>query len=72
MKILDIYPKEIHVVLELEFSEVMKLQKALSMVTINYNSTIEDEREAANFLTNGFFPNINDLVQKVTGKKDGP
>jgi hypothetical protein len=71
MRVIDVYPKEIHVVFELDLPEVLKLQKVLSMVEIKYDSTIEDEREAAIYLTNGFYPFINEIVQKVTGKKDG-
>lgn len=68
MRIIDMYAKDVTVVFEMELSEIKNLQTALSKVEISYDSTIEAEREAVNFLTKRFCPLIDELVKKASEK----
>ena len=64
MKVLEIYPKDIHVVFEISMADLSKLHRVLSMSKVDYDSDIPEELEAVNYLTKVFFPAINEIMRK--------
>jgi hypothetical protein len=65
MKILDIYPKDIYVVCEFSSKDIEKLHKALGLTKINYDGKDKEEAEAVRYLTEAFFPAINEIMRKL-------
>jgi len=64
MKVLEIYPKDIHVVFEISMIDLSKLHRALNMVNMEYDGNVPEEKEAANYLTKIFYPVINEIMRK--------
>ena len=71
IKLLQTQIKEVHLILEIPFSELEKVVTALSIAEINYNGDNDEEKEAVNYLTNIFYPFILDIVEGVKGKDHG-
>lgn len=70
IKLLQTQVREVHLIIELPFSELQKLAKAISMGNFNFDGEIEEEKEAINYLTNTFYPFIVEIVESMKGKQN--
>lgn len=68
-KVVDIVPKDLHVLLDISVKELKKLKMALALAHIDFNSELEGEAEAADYVSNTFCPFIIDLLEEI---KNGP
>jgi hypothetical protein len=64
MKIVDIYPKDFYVTVELSLKEVNKIIVALDKSQIKYDSKNPQEIEAVEFVKSEFFPLLNRLYEE--------
>jgi hypothetical protein len=64
MKVLEIYPKDIHVVFEISLVDLELLHKAIAMAKIDYDSKNDGESRAVNYLTKSFYPVIDEIMRK--------
>ncbi len=64
MKVLEIYPKDVHVVFEISMINLELLEKALSLCKIDYDGRNPDEVKAVNYLTKSFVPVIDEIMRK--------
>lgn len=66
MKILEIRPKGVYVVFEIELSQVKKVLKALDMTEIKFDGKKEDEKEAVQYLTGPFYAGFDEVVKGIS------
>lgn len=70
MRVLNVEPQDIHVILDLSLTEVKKILDALEHSEIKFDGSENPEiAEAADFLRNIFFKNLDALVVEVGGKQ---
>jgi hypothetical protein len=66
MQILDVRPKDIHVIIEHALEDLDKLHLFLSSSNMKYNSEAEPElAEVAKFMTDDFYPKLTLLLEQV-------
>lgn len=65
MEIINIVPKDIEIIMSFSVKEIFLLHKMLCMTELNYDSTIEEEKEAEEYLTKVLFPAIDKLKKKL-------
>jgi len=68
IKLLQTQVKEVHLILEIPFSEMEKISLALSKGKFEYDGKNIEESDAVNYLTKVFYPFIMDIVEGVKGK----
>jgi hypothetical protein len=68
MKIIDIYPKDVFVNVELSLAEVEYLVVVLNKAQLRYDSEKPTEVKAIEFVKDRFFPMLNSIVEE---NKDG-
>jgi len=68
MKIIDIYPKDVFVSVELSLAEVEYLVVILNKAQLRYDSEKLMEVKAIEFVKDRFFPMLNSIVEE---NKDG-
>ena len=66
-----IYSKDIYILLEFSISDLQLLSKALSLANITYNSEVQEEKEAVEFLTD-FSLKLNELIGDIKNVSTGP
>ena len=71
IRLLETQVREVHMIFEIPYSDLLKIKTALDLARINYDGDNVEEREAVNYLTKEFYPFILDLVESVKGKGDG-
>ncbi len=65
MEIVDIVPKDIEIVLSFSIKEIFLFHRILCLMELKYNSSIEEDREAEEYLTKILFPAIDKLKKKL-------
>lgn len=64
MEVKDIYPKDIHYVIEFSKSDIEKLTMACNRIVMEYDfDGITKEDEACKFFINKFFPMLTELAK---------
>lgn len=66
MKVLDAIPQEIMVITQFSVSELMYLKLVLENMTFNYDGTDETHKKAKEYLEQGFYPAIDQIITNVT------
>lgn len=70
MRVVNVEHRDIHVTMDFSLNEIAMLRDALSVANINYNSEENPELvKAVQFLTNGFYPILDKLVQTSGGSE---
>lgn len=67
MEVKDIYPKDIHYMIEFSKTDIEKLATACNKIVMKFNfegTTKEDD--ACRFFINDFFPMIKELLENGT------
>ena len=64
MKILDVYPKEVHAQLELSIKELKMLRDFVENVVPIYGKVVEDYPESS-FIEHHFLPAVKDVVEQM-------
>jgi hypothetical protein len=62
-RFLGAQPKGIVVLAEHDLDGLYKVRKAMEMSNVNFNSEIEEEREAAEYFSKTFYNNICELIK---------
>lgn len=65
MEFLGMQPRDIYVLCEISRSALKKLELALSLVELKFNSSVEEEAEATEYLVRTFYPQIKEMIAKV-------
>lgn len=65
MIVLKVAPKDISVTMEISLVELRKLRDGLAIAKIDFNGEVNEEREAADFITRQFWPELNQLVEDL-------
>ena len=65
MKIIDVYPKDVHVVIELSLSEVKMLLDALDRAELRYSGEKPEEVESTKFVAEMFYSTLSKLMEDV-------
>jgi len=65
MKVVDIQPRDIFVLMEFSLKELCQLDFVLDNMTVEYDRTQEGQMDAALFLTERFAPAIKELIGQV-------
>ena len=63
IKLLDIQPKDIHLLLDIPLTDLEKLIIVLENSTFNYNSEKKEERDLAEYLTETLYPNLKAVLE---------
>ncbi len=67
LKVLNIEARDIHVIFEMSGTELQQVRDALSIGKFEYDGENEPELAlAVKFLTGGFYPFINELVEDLS------
>jgi len=69
IKLLQTQIKELHITLEITFSELEKVRTALSFAELDLKGKSDEEKEAINYLTSEFYPFIVNLTDTLKGTK---
>ena len=62
MKVLDVYPKDVHVKIEIPLRELKMLRNYIKNSMPFYNKVVEDYGERT-FLEESFLPDISDAIE---------
>lgn len=62
MKILDVYPKDVHAKIEIPLRELKMLRNYIKNSMPFYNKVVEDYEERT-FLEESFLPDISDAIE---------
>ena len=65
MIVLKVVPKDISVTMEIGLTDLRKLRDGLALANINFNGEDNAEREAADYTTKVFYPQLNELVEDL-------
>ena len=68
MEILNVYPKDIHVGIELSLKEIKALERMIS--TAHFFPQSEEEKEYAEIVAEHLWPEMKKIVEEI--EKDGP
>lgn len=66
-EVLSIEPKDITIVLRLDYTEVKKVRDALDIAELHYDYNNKELSEAATYLKDRFFPFLEDIIRRVEG-----
>jgi hypothetical protein len=64
MRILDLYPRDFYVTMELSLKEVGKILMALEKAELKFDGKNPQEIEAVEFVKNDFFNQLNRLYEE--------
>ena len=64
MKVIDVYPKDVYVSLEIPLKEIKKLQSYIEKSMPFYNKVMEDYEERE-FLEGIFLPQIKSVIKQT-------
>ncbi len=64
MKILEIYPKDFYITVELSLREVHKILVALDGSALVYNGKKPEEKEAVEFVKDNLYPMLERLYEE--------
>lgn len=71
IQLIDVVPKDIHIVFEMKLSDVFKLKKALELAVVDFDGTKEEEKEAADYLQDHFYPSLMEVLNQIRNSGDG-
>ncbi|MFW6364429.1 MAG: hypothetical protein ACOCZ4_00340 [Bacteroidota bacterium] len=57
-------PRDIFFVLDLSLQEIIKLDKAMSMITIDFDGNKKEEQEAKDYFIENFYPFIKKIAEQ--------
>ncbi len=66
MHVVDVAPKDIHVLIDFSLKELVHLSHILDNMTFDFNSEIEEQQGAADFLNGSFYSTVNDILKELT------
>ena len=72
MRVLDAIPQEIMVITQFSMSELLYIKLILDNMTFNYDGTDETHQKAKEYLEQGLYPAINEIITNVTKNGLGP
>jgi len=64
MKVVEVFPKDVHVRLEISLRELKMLQTYIQSSMPFYNKVVEDYEERT-FLEHNFIPEVRDVIEHV-------
>ena len=64
MRVIDVYPKDVHVTLEISLKELKMLQSYIKISMPFYGKVVEDYEERS-FLEHNFLPAISDVIKQT-------
>jgi len=67
IKLLDMQPKDIHLLLDFSLADLELLVTILEKCTFNYDSSNEAEKKMAEDLTERIFPNLKTILEAANG-----
>lgn len=65
MEIMGVYPKELHVKIELSETDLNYLLDYLNSCTAELNLSTEEGKKCDEFVTKEFFPSLNALCEEM-------
>ena len=57
--------RDVYALCEFSRTDLQKLEKALSLVEVKFNSEIQQEKEASDYLVNDFYPKIQQELKQI-------
>jgi hypothetical protein len=67
MQLLSLEPKDIYAVIEISVMELKKIILCLDNAKIDFDGSAPEQKEAINYLTGTFYPNIIKIIEGVEG-----
>jgi hypothetical protein len=65
-KVIEVRPEGIIVTMEYHLGELQKMKTGLDLVQINANMKDKGQADAANYITDEFYPLIKKIVEDLT------
>ncbi len=66
MHVVDVAPKDIHILMDFSMKDLIYLKQILNNMTFDFDSNVPEQQAAADFLNNTFYPTINDTIEDLT------
>lgn len=64
MRVLELYPKDFYVTMELSLKEINKIRIALSKAELIFDGKKPEEKEAVGFVKDQFYPMLDRLYEE--------
>ena len=68
MEVVDVIPEHVNVLTKYSLEELIKLNRALNMCTIQFDGKIPEQREAHDYFMEKFCPTVAAAVKDLTGE----
>lgn len=69
MDILKVYPKQLHISLDISEEELNHILNFLDACEVDYGGKGENLKKAGEFVSSVFFPRLNQLSEELKGMK---
>jgi hypothetical protein len=64
MRVIDLYPRDFYVTIEISLREVQKIVTALGKAELKFDGTVPHEVEAIQFIKEQFYPLLETLYEE--------